>query len=216
MEPHDVPTSRGHLHGRLFQVLGAVSAIAIAISLWQFDVFSDDPDRDPVGAVGGLAVPSIPDESEAGGAPDSAEAASARVESPSESAAAQTTATPSSENALTPSSTAGAEDAGQEDATATECSASLVLKRAWDGGIEVSGKVVNDGSEAIESWEVDLDFADAEIYHYWDIRHLDGDRYANEDWNGRLEPNGNANFGFLAHADSDFELPDTVACTARA
>jgi hypothetical protein len=217
-EPNDTPTPRGHLHGRLLQVLGAVSAMVIAIALWQFGVFGDDPDHDSVGAVAGLEMPSILDEAEAeaGGEPDAAQAASATVESPSESTAPETTAAPSSETALTPSSTVGAEDAGQEVATASECSASLALKRTWDGGIEVSGAVVNTGGEAIESWEIDLEFADAEIYHYWDIRHLDGYRYGNEDWNGRLEPDGNAMFGFLAYADSDFELPDSVPCAARA
>jgi hypothetical protein len=216
-DAHDVPAPRGHLHGRLLKVLGGASAIAIAIALWQFGVFGDDTDGDPVGAVEGLDAPWIADGTEASSPPDLAEASSAAIDSPSESTAAddETTAAPSSEITPTPSSTA-TEDADQEVATETACSASLALTREWDGGIEVSGTVVNTGSEAIESWEIDLAFAGAEIYHYWDMRQLDGDRYTNEDWNGRLEPNGNAKLGFLANTDSDFELPDSVPCTAKA
>jgi cellulase/cellobiase CelA1 len=200
----------------LLNVLGAASAIAIAIALWQFGVFGDDPGRDPVGAVEGLEPPSIAAETEASSAPASVQAGSAAVDSPSESTTPETTSSQPSENTLTPSNTAEPEEESQEGATATECSASLTLTRAWDGGMEVSGTVVNTGSEAIESWEVDLGFSGAEIYHHWDMRHLDGDRYTNEDWNGRLEPDGIAKLGFLANTDSDFELPDSVPCTARA
>ena len=207
------PDRRGRLHGRLLQVLGAVSAVAVAIALWQFGVFGADPERDPVGAVEGLETPSISDAPDSSAA-DAGQSASATVESPSESTAAATSPAVSEEapEPLPPASTT----AGVEEADAASgCSASLTLEDEWEDSVEVTVEVVNTGGAAIESWEVDLDVDDAEIYHFWNMRELGGGDFGSEDWNGRLDPGENAVAGFQAEVDRHFDLPDSVSCTAR-
>lgn len=221
MEEHDGAFGdalgrRGRLHGRLLQVLGAVSAVAAAIALWQFDVFGGDPEPDTGGTVEGLETPSIPDGTVTEGATDSAQASSSAGESASESTAAATSAEPSSEtsNPLPPSDTTAPEE---EAATPADsgCTASLTLRNEWEDSIEVSVEVVNTGGEALESWELDLDLDGAEIYNYWNMRDLGDGRYGSEDWNARLDPDENAIAGFQAQTDDDLDLPDSVPCTAR-
>jgi hypothetical protein len=209
------PDRRGRLHGRLLQVLGAVSAVAVAIALWQFGVFGGDPDRDPVGAVERLEAPSISDAAEDTSAAVAAPTAGATVESPSESTAAATSPAVSQEASepLPPTNTT----AGVEEADAAAgCSASLTLENEWEDSVEVTVEVVNSGGAALESWEVDLDLKDAEIYHYWNMRELGGGDFGSEEWNGRLDPGEDAIAGFQAEVDRHFDLPGSVSCTARA
>lgn len=211
----DDPGRRGRLHGRLLQVLGAVSAVAAAIALWQFDVFGGDPEPDTVGAVEGLATPSIPD-GVSEGVTDAAQSPSSATESPSESTAAATTAEPSSEtsNPLPPSNTTAPEEEANAP-MASACTANLTLQNEWEDSIEVTVEVVNSSGEALESWEIDLDLDGAEIYNHWNMRDLGDGRYGSEDWNARLDPDENAIAGFQAQTDNSGDLPDSVPCTAR-
>jgi hypothetical protein len=214
MDGIDEPLSRrGRLHGRLLQVLGAVSAIAAAIALWQFGVFSDDPDRDPVGAVEGLVTPSVPEGSEGSSAADSAPAADATIESPSESSAAAS-ADPSdaASDSLRPSETTAAEET-EESAAGSGCTARLTLDEAWEDSADVTVEVVNVGGEALVSWEVDLAVEGMEIYHFWNMRDLGGGRYGSEDWNAQLDPGEDAVAGFQAEVDGGMELPESAPCT---
>ncbi|MDA1358921.1 cellulose binding domain-containing protein [Glycomyces luteolus] len=211
----DAPGGRGRLHGRLLQVLGGVSAVAALIALWQFGVFGEGPDRDPVDVIEGVETPSVPDgESESEGAA-SAGAASATVESPSESSAAATSAEPSSASP-TPAAPSETASAATEAAAPASCTANLTLENAWDDSVEVTVEVVSTGSVASASWEIDLDLRDVEIYNHWAMRELEDGRYGSEDWNGRLDPEENAIAGFQATVGDHAELPDAVACTARA
>lgn len=212
----DAPDRRGRLHGRLLQVLGAVSAVAAAIALWQFDVFGDDPEPDTVGTVEGLETPSIPDGTVSEGAADSAQASSSASQSPSESTTAATSAEPSNatSNPLPPNNTT-APEAGADPPTGSACTANLTLKNEWEDSIEVNVEVVNTGGEALESWELDLDLDGAEIYNHWNMRDLGDGRYGSEDWNARLDPDENAIAGFQAQTDDHLDLPDSVPCTAR-
>lgn len=215
-EPDGAPEHRGRLHGRLLQILGVVSAVAGLIALWQFGVFGDEPDRDAVGAVDGPATLEITGAADGTTTAGASPTASSTSASPSESTPAETSAAPTTAAASPepPVSTTGAA-AVEETAESASCSASLVLEKEWEAMVEVSVEVVNTGSEALESWEIDLDLDDADITNYWGMRHLDGDRYGSEDWNGRLDPDENAVTGFQAEVGRNFELPDTVACTAR-
>jgi hypothetical protein len=210
----DVPGRRGRLHGRLLQALGAVSAVAAAIALWQFGVFGDDPERDPVSVIEGLETPSLPEGASETSAAPSAHAASATIESPSESSPAATTSAPPSESPspLPPNETPSAtEEAG---ATGTSCTASLTIENAWDESVEVSVTIVNSGAFALAAWEIDLDLRDVSIYNHWNMRELDDGRYGSEDWNGRLDPGEDAVAGFQAELGDGAELPDAVPCTA--
>ncbi|WP_205325009.1 cellulose binding domain-containing protein [Glycomyces sp. YM15] len=209
----DGPGGRGRLHGRLLQVLGAVSAVAAVIALWQFGVFGGGPDRGPVDVIEGLETPSVPEESASSGVA-SAQAASPTVESPSESSAAATSAEPSS---ASPSPAAPSESASTavEEAVSASCTASLTLEREWDDSVQVSVEVVSTGSVALASWEIDLDLQDVSIYNHWNMRELDHGRYGSEDWNGRLDPGEDAVAGFQAAMGDGASMPDAVACTAR-
>jgi len=215
-EPDGAPEHRGRLHGRLLQILGVVSAVAGLIALWQFGVFGDEPDRDAVGAVDGPATLEITGAADGTTTAEATPTASSTSASPSESTPAETSAAPSTAAASPepPASTTGAA-AMEESADSASCSASLVLNEEWEDMVEVSVEVVNTGSEALESWEIDLDLDDADITNYWGMRHLDGDQYGSEAWNGRLDPDENTVTGFQAEVGQHFELPDSVACTAR-
>jgi hypothetical protein len=214
-EPDVAPERRGRLHGRLLQLLGVVSAVAGLIALWQFGVFGDEPDRDAVGAIDGpetLAISGAADPTSSAAATPTASSTSA---SPSESTPAETSAAPSTE-ASSPASPASTTAAGaiEESAAAVACTANLELSQEWDDMVEVSVEVINTGSEATESWEIDLDLDDAEITNYWGMRHLEGDRFESEHWNGQLDPDENTVTGFQAEVGRNFDLPDSVACTA--
>jgi hypothetical protein len=210
----DAPGRRGRLHGRLLQVLGAVSAVAAAIALWQFGVFGDDPDRDPVSVIEGTETPSLPEDASESSAAPTAHAASAPVESPSESSAAATSAAPASASP-SPSAPNGTPSPTEEvQAAGLSCTASLTVKQAWEDSVEVSVAVVNSGGVALAAWEIDLDLRDVSIYNRWNMRELDGGRYGSEDWNGRLDPGEDAVAGFQAELGDNAEIPDTVPCTA--
>jgi hypothetical protein len=209
----------GRLHGRLLQILGVVSVVAGLIALWQFDVFGDEPERDPVGAIDGLETPAISGAAEDTSTAESTPTISATA-SPSESTAAETSDAPTSEAAESPrpapTTTAAADDDEEQSAESTGCSATLELTKSWEDSIEVSVEVVNTGGEEIGSWEIDLGLDGATIEHFWSMRHIEGDRYGNEGWNGRLDPDENAVTGFQAEVGRNFELPDSVFCTAGA
>ncbi|SDE34083.1 cellulose binding domain-containing protein [Glycomyces harbinensis] len=215
----DVPARRGRLHGRLLHVLGGFSALVAVIALWQLGVFGGDPDREPVGAVDGPETAWQSPGEESTSAPHSAEAASATIESPSESSAAATSDAPSDDAG---SSAAAEETSAREEEEEVDdipsdasCSATLTLEEAWDDSVEVSVEVVNTGGTELESWSIDLDIDDSDIEHYWSMRELGWDWYGSEDWNGRLDPDENAVVGFQAETDRGFELPASVQCEAR-
>jgi cytoskeletal protein RodZ len=210
----DAPGRRGRLHGRLLKALGAVSAVATAIALWQFGVFGDGPERDPVSVIEGLETPSLPEDVSESSAAPTANAASATIESPSESSAAPTTAAPPSESpsSVAPNETPSApEEAGP---AGPSCTASLTVEKDWGDSVEVSVTVVNSGAVSLAAWEVDLDLEEVSIYHYWNMRELGGGQYGSEDWNGRLDPEEDAVAGFQAELGDGAALPDAVACTA--
>jgi hypothetical protein len=177
-------------------------------------VFCDDPDRDPVSVLEGLETPSLPDSASESSAAPTAQAASATVESPSESSAAATSAAPPSESpsSLAPNGTPSATEEVQ--AAGVSCTASLTVKKEWEDSVEVSVAVVNTGGVALAAWEIDLGLRDVSIYNHWNMRELDGGRYASEDWNGRLDPGEDAVTGFQAELGDSAEIPDTVPCTA--
>lgn len=211
----DPPAGRGRLHGRLLQVLGGVSAVAAAVALWQFGVFGGDPVGEVVDVIEGPEAPSIPDGAGESSTGAPALAASASAASPSESTAAPTSEAPSS---AAPTSTAPSETvpAVEESGgpSGVSCSASLTVEQEWDDSVEVSVEVVNSGGVALESWEVDLDLRDVDIYHYWSMRDLGGGRFGSEDWNARLDPGEDAVAGFQAELGDRADLPGPVSCTA--
>lgn len=210
----EAPGRRGRLHGRLLQVLGAVSAVAAAIALWQFGVFGGGPERDPVSVVEGLETLSIPDGAGESIGAASALAASAAVESPSESTVAATSAEPSSAGPP-PSPPDESTVISEEPVGAASCTANLTLEKEWDDSVEVTVEVANAGGVALASWEVDLGLRDVEIYNYWNMRELDHGRYGSEEWNGGLDPGEDAIAGFQAVVGDRFALPDSVPCKAR-
>ncbi|MCC3765034.1 cellulose binding domain-containing protein [Glycomyces sp. TRM65418] len=218
MDEHDdASTGRGRLHGRALQILGVVSTAAVLIALWQFGVFGEEPDRDPVGAVEGPVAPSISDAADDPSTTQVTPTISATSESLAESSAAETSTAPSdAASSSRPPVTTTAAEPPEEDAAATACSASLTLNQSWDDMIEVTVVVVNSGAEEIESWEIDLSMDGADIEHSWNMRHLGDGRYGSEGWNGRLDPDEDAVTGFQAEVDRGFELPDSVPCTAVA
>ncbi|GAA2138938.1 cellulose binding domain-containing protein [Glycomyces algeriensis] len=209
----DSPGRRGRLHGRLLQLLGVVSAVAAVIALWQFVVFGDDPDRDPVSMAEGLETLSIPEGSSSSGAVASVSASSSPIESPSESSAAATSDAPTSASAA-PSSSEEATSGAAEEAAPASCTASLTVEKEWDDSVEVHVEVVSTGDAALGAWEIDLDLRDVDIYNHWNMRDLDHGWYGSEDWNGRLDPGENAVAGFQAETDDRVELPGSVSCTA--
>ncbi|MEV3936882.1 cellulose binding domain-containing protein [Glycomyces sp. NPDC049804] len=212
----DPPAGRGRLHGRLLQVLGGVSAVAAAVALWQFGVFGEDPVGEVVDVIEDPEAPSIPDGASepSTGAPVVAASVSAAA-APSESTAAPTSEASSS---AAPTSAAPSETAAEVEESGRpsgpSCSASLTVEQEWDDSVEVSVEVVNSGSAALASWEVDLGLRDVDIYHYWSMRDLGGGRYGSEDWNARLDPGENAVAGFQAELGDRADLPGSVTCTA--
>lgn len=209
----DSPGRRGRLHGRLLQLLGVVSAVAALIALWQFVVFGDDSDRDPVSMAEGLESLSVPDDASPSDAIASVSVSSAPVESPSESSAAATSDAPTSASP-SPSPSAEATSDAAEEAGPSSCTASLEVGKEWDDSVEVTIEVVSTGDAALGAWEIDLDLRDVEIYHHWNMRELDHGWYGSEDWNGRLDPGENAVAGFQAETDGRVDLPGSVSCTA--
>lgn len=214
----EAPARRGRLHGRLLHVLGGFSALVAVVALWQFGVFGGDPDREPVGAVDGPETAWFSPGDEESSAPDSAEVASATVESPSESSAAATSEATSgdAESSAAAEETSENEEEDEDDpAPGASCSATLTLEEEWDDSVEVSVEVVNTGGAEFASWSIDLDLDDSDVYHYWSMRELDWDWYGSEDWNSRLDPDENAVVGFQAETGRDFELPASVTCVAH-
>ncbi|MFG3342911.1 cellulose binding domain-containing protein [Glycomyces sp. NPDC048151] len=214
-ESGGAPGGRGRLHGRLLQVLGGVSAVAVVVALWQFGVFGSGPERDAVNVAEDLESLSIPEGvSESGSA--SAQASSAAVESPSASSAAPSTAAAVSESPSSAVPSAPVEtSAAVEEGGSAACTASLTVAQEWEDSVEVTVEVVNAGSVALEAWEVDLDLRDVSIYNHWNMRELDRGWYGNEDWNARLDPGEDAVAGFQAEVDDGAEVPGSVSCSAR-
>lgn len=208
----DSPGRRGRLHGRLLQVLGAVSVFAALIALWQWGVFGDDPDRDPVSVLEGLETLSIPDGPSPSGTVASVHASSSAIESPSEPSASATSDAPTSASP-SPSPSEAATSIAEEAASAS-CTASLTVNQEWNDSVEVQIEVVNTGSVTLGAWEIDLGLRDVEIYNHWNMRELDHGWYGSEDWNGRLDPEEDAVAGFQAEIDDRAEIPGSVTCTA--
>lgn len=214
----DSPGRRGRLHGRLLQVLGAVSTVAAVIALWQFGVFGDAPDRE-VDVIEGLDSVSIPDGPSASGALASAQPSSAAIESPSESSTVTPSETPSSDAPSSPPLTPlppGATTPPAAEGGAAACTATLTVDEEWGDSVEVTVSVVNTGGVALSAWEIDLDLRDVEIYNHWSMQELDDGRYGSEDWNGRLDPDEDTQAGFQAETGDRADLPGSVPCTASA
>ncbi|WP_030154908.1 cellulose binding domain-containing protein [Glycomyces sp. NRRL B-16210] len=212
MGRHHSPTEGGRLHGRLLQGLGMFSAVVALLALWQFGVFGDDPEREPVGTIEGpdTAWQSAEEESPSSTYGPAASADSAPVPTP-ESSPEPTTEAPAetTTSASPPASTTGA----VEEAATVACSVTLTLNQEWNRSIGVTVDIVNTGNVAIDSWEIDLDIDDLDIGHYWGMRERRGDWYANESWNGRLEPGENTVVGFQGEVRRGFELPSSVTCS---
>lgn len=211
------PPSGGRLHGRLLQVLGAVSGVVALIAMWQLGVFGNDSDREPVSAVDGATNewPTAADESAS--ATTASESTATASATPSASASATPSPTPSD------APTTGAPPSDPEEPEAEEapvegvaCVANLSLNDEWEDSVEVAVEVVNTGGEPLASWEIDLDVKDMDIYHHWNMVDLGHDRFGSENWNGKLDPGEDAVAGFQAEVGDHFDLPDSVPCTAAA
>ncbi|GAA1665571.1 hypothetical protein GCM10009830_08940 [Glycomyces endophyticus] len=215
-EPEAAPS--GRLHGRLLQILGAVSGVVALVAMWQLGVFGGGGDREPVSAVDGATTewPSTAGESSSAAA--AADASSSALESPSESASADASPTPSGGAATSaPPSDAEEpteEEAEEEPAEGLACAAYLYLDEEWEDSVSVEVEVVNTGGERLGSWEIDLDLDDADVYHHWNMEALGHDWFGSENWNGRLDPGEDAVTGFQAEVENDFDLPSSVTCVA--
>ncbi|WP_026922220.1 hypothetical protein [Glycomyces arizonensis] len=203
---------RGRLHGRLFIVLGAVAAVAVAIAVWQFaaalgggedEALSDWTDPAPT-----TAMPRSPAEDTATAAPASAspsptaEASSETPEAtPSETAAAETSEAPETESA---------------EPSGPSCTAALRLDSEGERSISVKVEVVNTGEEAIGGWEIVLGIDGVDVTGTWGMSRVEGDRYGNWWSNGTLDPGEDTVPSFSAATEGDPALPDTVPCTAAA
>ncbi len=216
----ETPAGTGRLHGRLLQVLAAVSVLAALVAVWQLSpvLFRSDehtsatwPWQDPATidfageASSSEAAPTDSQEpSDADTEPSTEESSmDSEPESPAETSADE--AAPSTE-------AAGTEAAPEPEGPA--CTASLRVGSTWGGSMEVWVQVVNTGSERLGGWEVALAFDGAEIAHHWGMDHVGGDRYESERWNGALAPGETADAAFHASTRGDVDLPQTVPCTA--
>ncbi|MQM25928.1 cellulose binding domain-containing protein [Glycomyces albidus] len=209
------PPGGGRLHGRLLQILGAVSGVVALIAMWQLGVFGGGSDREPVSAVDGATTEWPSAAAESSSATTAAETTAAASATPSESASATPSPTPSgTASTEAPSSDPEEPEAEEGPADGAACVANLSLRNDWDDSIEVTVEVVNTGEERLEYWEIDLDLRDMDVYHHWNMTDIGHDRFASEDWNGRLDPGEDAVAGFQAEIDDHFELPDSVPCTA--
>lgn len=203
---------RGRLHGRLFIVLGAVAAVAVAIAVWQFAAVlgggGDEALSDWTDPVPTTALPHPAAEDTATAVPTSA--------GPSPTAGASS-ATPEA----TPSETAAEETSGAPETEPAEpsgpsCTAALRLDSEGSGSISVKVEVVNTGEETIGGWEIVLDIDGVEVTGTWGMSRVEGDRYG--DWwtNGTLDPGEDTVPSFSANTEGDPALPETVPCTATA
>lgn len=203
---------RGRLHGRLFIVLGAVAAVAVAIAVWQFaaalggggdEALYDWTDPVPTTA---MPRPAVEDtataEATSASASPTAEAASATAEAtPSETAAEETSEAPETEPA---------------EPSGPSCTAALRLDSEGSGSISVKVEVVNTGEETIGGWEIVLDIDGVEVTGTWGMSRVEGDRYGNWWSNGTLDPGEDTVPSFSAGTEGDPVLPETVPCTATA
>lgn len=205
---------RGQLHGNWLRALAVVAAATAVVAAWQYSALSGgDDDPSSLGPLEEAETAPISSASPSEPAADSAEAGSRRLVPSPESSEAETEPEPSSEepesDAAPPES-----ESPEEPEPAAACTARLELEGHWNGWIEVEVEVVNSGDVEFNSWEVVIDVDDVDIAFHWGMRHLDGDRYGNEDWNGRLAPGQEAEAAFQAEVSHGWELPETVPCTA--
>ncbi|PRY54064.1 cellulose binding domain-containing protein [Glycomyces artemisiae] len=210
------PEPQGRLHGRLLQILGAFSGVVALIAMWQLGVFGGDSDREPVSAVDGPTTewPSAAEDGSSAAAV--AETASSALETPSESVSEAQVSESPSESSTSDAPPRDTEAPQEEEATVegAACVAYLSLDEEWQGSIGVSVEVVNVGDERLETWEIDLDLDDVDIFHYWNMDDLGRGWFGAKNWNGRLDPGEDAVTGFQAEVDDRFDLPDSVPCTA--
>ncbi|THV27327.1 cellulose binding domain-containing protein [Glycomyces paridis] len=215
MGRHHASAGSGRLHGRLLQILGAVSAVVALLALWQFGVFGGDGDRDPVSTVEGPETAWFSAEEEHSKAAGPAPSAVSAPVSPTESTQEPTSAAPS-ESTSSPDAPASSTNAEVELAEVA-CEATLTLKNEWSSGVEVSVEVVNTGSVEFESWAIDLDIDDLDIGddRAWNMEDLRHGWYGSTGSNGRLDPGENAIAGFVGETDRGFDLPSSATCVAE-
>lgn len=87
----------------------------------------------------------------------------------------------------------------------------------WNSGYQMDVTVVNDSTESINGWEVELAFAsDPQVTNSWsaNVATQSGNVVASSlSWNANLAPGGSANFGLLGNSNGDLTTPD---CTVTA
>jgi sucrose-6-phosphate hydrolase SacC (GH32 family) len=212
------PAGRGRLHGRMLQLLGALSGVVALVAMWQLGVFGGGADREPVSAVDGATTEWPTSATESSSAAAAAEASSSALESPSESASATASPTPSDAATTGAPPSDDDEETGEEEEEApvegVACVAYLYLDEEWQDSVDVDVEVVNTGDERLGYWEIDLDLRDAEVYHHWNMVDVGHDWFGAEDWNAVLDPGEDAVTGFQAEVEDDFDLPSSVPCTA--
>ncbi|MEM0895843.1 MAG: glycoside hydrolase family 9 protein [Verrucomicrobiota bacterium] len=83
-----------------------------------------------------------------------------------------------------------------------------LLQNSWFGGFEAQVTITNDGSEAIDRWEVSFDF-DVQITNAWNAKQELSTPprlvFSDVGYNAYIAPGSSASFGFTANGDSSLQ-----------
>ena len=218
-EPEAPEAPEGRLHGHTLRILGIVSVAAavLAVALFSPAMFSGDdeeasatwPWQEP-----STAVFTDDEETSSATAASSVDATTSSAAPSPESATSEPE--PETSEPEAPTSSAAPERTEEPEPEGATCTATLRLEDEWDGNVQVKVTVVNTGGEITSGWEVTIAIDDVEVYHSWGMRHAEGDRYRNEDWNGVLDPGEDTVGTFQAETDGEPDLPESVPCKAFA
>mgnify|MGYP001271408551 CR=1 FL=1 len=103
----------------------------------------------------------------------------------------------------------------------TGCSVSYAIQNDWDNGATVNITITNNGTEAIDGWELKFNFpGNQQITNLWCAKYTQTGSavtITNEAWNSSIPPNAVVNFGFNINYSGTNAEPDVftlngVAC----
>ncbi|GAB3653038.1 cellulose binding domain-containing protein [Glycomyces tarimensis] len=217
-ERQDEPEApQGRLHGHMFRILAVLTVVVALVAIWLLSpvMFSDDESSANWPWAEEPTVVFSDDGEPSSEAASSVEDAASSAEPSMETSMAQPETAQVESDEPAPSSKAPEESAREDEPAEPSCSATLRLEDEWRDYVQVSVVVVNTGEEVLSGWEVTIAIDGVDVHNSWGMRHTDGDRYRNDDWNGALDPGEDAVATFQAEGDED-DLPDSVPCTAFA
>ncbi|MEM6794691.1 MAG: cellulose binding domain-containing protein [Acidobacteriota bacterium] len=105
-------------------------------------------------------------------------------------------------------------------AGSSSSSCEFVVSNEWDSGFTATIRINNDGTSAIDGWQVSWEFTDGSaVDNLWNANLVTtGSSYSasNLDWNGVIQPGQSAEFGFVgSKGGSSVPIPQIVGAVCQ-